>query len=230
MQYIPFEEVVAESITSIAANGDDEIIKQFARQWLWRGLQSLGNSRELIAVCRVTPKNLLISKPKDLKQIIDVALYDSSGCLLPHVWHTGKKRIYPQTDALIYNRIEDDGTTTTQFFGPIDLSEDRYNIIIGTNGGDQVSYADIRYWQYQIDKDGLPLIREDEVEALTLYVRYRHSMRRNENQSEIAQNRLEWQRAADQCKAMKKSTTNEEAKTAGRILNRMVPIFNRSQF
>lgn len=230
MNYVDFQEVVAESISAIGADGNDETAKQFATQFIWRGLQSLGNSDERIAVCTITPKNLLAKKPKDLKQIIDVALYDANDNLLPHVWHTGKSRIYPQTDGVIYTSTNDDGESEYTFYGPIDISEDQYNIIIGTNGGDNVASVKIRYWQYPIDANGLPIIREDEVEALILYVRYRWSMRQNLNQSEIRENRIAWMQAADQIKGLKKSFNNEQAKTSARLLNRMIPNFNRSQF
>jgi hypothetical protein len=223
-KYIDFEEVVAESITAIGAEGDDEIAKNFARTWIYRGLQELGSSDEQITVCAIYPKNLLLKKPKDLKTLIDVALYDEQHNLIPHKWHDGKKRIFPQTDGITF--IVDD---ETQFFGPVDLSEDATNIVIGTNGTN-VSYALVRYWQYPIDSNGLPMIREDEVEALSMYVRYRHSLRKNQNQSEIRENKLEWFRLADRCRAMKKAVTNEQAKTITSILNRQIPNFNKSTF
>jgi hypothetical protein len=49
------------------------------------------------------------------------------------------------------------------------------------------------------------------------------------NQSEIRENKIAWQQAADQCKALKKSTSNEEAKTIHRLVNKMIPNFNRSR-
>jgi hypothetical protein len=129
---------------------------------------------------------------------------------------------------VLYTSTED-GETTEQFIGPIDISEDSNNFVLGTNGT-CVAYALVRYWQYPLDENELPLIREDEVEALSMYVRYRWSLRMNENQSEIQANRMEWFRAADQCKAMKKSINNEQAKTIAASMNRMIPSFNRSKF
>jgi hypothetical protein len=230
MQYVNFDEVVAESIATIGADGNDEIAKQFARQFIWRGLSHLGDSQEIIAVDKIYPNNnLFIRKPKNLKKIIDMALYDSANNLLPHVWHTGKKRIYPQTDGILYTSTDSDGDEISEFVGPIDISEDQYNFILGTNGA-SVAYAMVRYWQYPLDENGLPLIREDEVEALTMYVRWRWSLRKNENQSEIQANRMVWMQLADQCKAMKKSISNEQAKTIAANRNRMLPNFNRSKF
>lgn len=230
MQYVPFEEVVAESITAIGADGNDEIAKQFARQWIHRGMQSLGDSDERINVVTLYPKNLLIKKPKDYKQLVDIALHDSANNLLPHTFHTGKTRIYPKTDTILYTTTDESGNTVEEFYGPIDISEDQNNFVIGTSGGDAVHHMMLRYYQYPIGDDGLPLIREDEVEALSMYVRYRWSQRQNTNQSEIRDNRLEWQRAADQCKAAKKVSNNEQRKTIAKIFNRMISNFNRSKF
>jgi hypothetical protein len=223
MQYVDFEEVIAEAVTTIGAEGDDEIVKPFLRQIIYRGLQKLGDSELLLVDAKCYPKNLLIKKPKDYKKLDSIALYDSAGNLLPHVFHSGK-RIYPETEGTTY--VTEEGE---EFCGPIDISEDPHNFVIGTNGT-AVNHALVRYWKFPLDSNGLPLIREDEVEALCLYCRWRWSQRKNANQSEIQQNSIEWKMAADQCKALKKSTNSEQHKTVARLTNRMLPNFNRSRY
>jgi hypothetical protein len=228
--FVEFEEVVSESIATIGAAGNDEIAKQYCRQWLYRGLMQLGTTDDTIEVCKVDAKNLLIKKPKNLKKLLEIALYDANDCFLPHTYRSGNKRIYPETGGYTYtvNEGTDEEVTYTL---PVDLSENRTSYVIGTNGT-MVSYGMLRYYPYPLDQNGIPLIREDEVEALTLYCRLKWSMRRNENQSEIGQNRLAWQQAADICRAAKKSAdmSNETRKAMASDFNRMLPNFNRSRF
>lgn len=234
MQYVTFDEVVSEAISIIGASGDDEVAKNFARQFIWRGLQKLGSSDDQLEVSRVDAKNLLIKKPK-MKRFDAIALYDASDNLIPHVFHSGGgKRIYPDVESYSYKVVTDAGTAdeeTTTYYLPVDLSENRQSFVIGTNGT-QVAYALIRYWGYPVDSAGEPLIQECEVEALTLYVRYKWSQRKNENQSEIQANKLAWMEAADWTIAHKKSVDNhgEKKKQQAALLNRMIPNFNRGRY
>ena len=232
-QYISFDEVVSESILTIGLSGDDELAKNIARTFIWRGLQKLGSSDDQLEVCQADAKNLLIKKPK-MKRFEAIALFDVNDNFIPHIFHSGVKRIYPNTESYSYNVVTDEGTDdeeTTTYYAPVDLSENRNSFVIGTNGTN-VAYALIRYWGYPLDANGLPLIQECEVEALTLYVRFKWSQRKNENQSEIAANKMDWMQAADWTIAHKKSVDNhgERKKQQAALLNRMIPNFNRSRY
>jgi hypothetical protein len=230
MNYIEFDEVVAESML-IIGGGDDEVAQNFAKTFIWRGLQKLGSTDDTIEVCKVTAKNFLLIKPKNMKRLDEMALFDSNDCFIPHVFHAGVSRIYPNTESYRYSYTNDDGTTTTELCVPVDLSENKTAYVLGSNGN-RVAYAYLRYYPYPMDTSGNPLIREDEVEALTAYVRYKWSQRKNENQSEIAQNLSEWLRLADYCRAEKKASdfTNEVKKSIASQWQRMIPNFNRSRF
>lgn len=222
MTYVDFEEVVSESISIIGASGDDELAKNFARQWIWRGLQRTGTSEEdSLEDTKVYAKNLLIKKPK-MKRLESIALYDANDCYIPHIFHSGK-RIHPNTEQWVVTTTEGE-----EVFGPVDLSENRDSFVIGTNGS-HVAYALVRYWGYPLDAGGMPRVREDEVEALTLYVRYKWSQRKNENQSEIRENKIAWMEACDWAIAQKKITNGEQKKRMAADLNRMIPNFNRSR-
>jgi hypothetical protein len=229
MTYVDFEEVVAESIMTIGLSGDDELAKNFARQLIWRGLQKLGTSDDQLEVCKVDAKNLLIKKPK-MKRFDAIALYDANDNYIPHVFHSGSKRIYPNVEECTHTVTTEDGETET-FYGPVDLSENRGAFVLGTNGS-HVAYALIRYWGFPLDSNGFPLIQECEVEALTLYVRYKWSQRKNENQAEIRENKIAWMEAADWTIAHKKSIDNhgERKKQQAAMLSRMIPNFNRSRY
>lgn len=227
-KYIDFEEVVAESVLTIGLSGDDELAKNFARTWIYRGLQKLGSSDDQLEVSRVDAKNLLIKKPLKMKRLDAIALYDANDNYIPHIFHGGNKRLYPNTEEFTYTT----STSDEVHYGPVDLSENRTSFVLGTNAGDNVAYALIRYYGYPVGTDGLPLIQECEVEALTLYVRYRWSQRKNENQSEIRENKIAWMEAADWTVAHKKSVDNhgEKKKQQAALLSKMIPNFNRGRF
>jgi len=227
---VDYDEVIAEAVSVLGYGEDEEVAKNFARQWAWRALQSLGTTDDTIQVCEITAKNFLLKKPGNLKELVEIALFDSNGCYIPHIFHNGNKRIYPDIDQYYYTVTLSDGTTTTYYF-PIDLSENDNSYVIGTNG-DMVTTALIRYYPYPLDASGTPTVREDEVEAIIAYVRWRWSMRRNENQSEIQSNKMLWYEQCDKCKAGKKASdfSQEVRKRIGAIMNRQIPNYNRSQF
>jgi hypothetical protein len=196
MNYLEIDEVVAESVATLGDVENEEMAKIFARQWIWRGLQDLGVADEDIKVCKILAKNYLIPKPKEMRRFLDIAIYDVEGNELAYTFRSGRKAIH-----------------NTETWDGIDLSESDTAIVIGTNGAD-VSYAWFRYYSYPLSDKGLPMVREDEVEALTLLVRYKWSLRKNDNQSEIAQNRQMWAMEADRARAKKKSYMSVAQKNA----------------
>lgn len=214
MEYVELNSVVSEAMASIGVGSHDEVHKALARQWIWRAVIDLPVTEDNIKVCTITAKNLMLKKPGDMRRFLEIALYDESDCLLPHLFQAGKERIYPNNEC-----------------APVDISENEYAFFIGTNG-ENVSYAKVRYFAYPLDKDGMPMIREEDVETCVLFVRYKASMRRNDNRSEIQQNKDFYEKEADRQRAKRKSSdlSSEKKKTIGRILNRMIPSFNRSPF
>lgn len=232
--YVDFDGVLAEAISVIGASGDDEVAKNFGRQWIWRCVTDFPVSEDNIKVCRIDVKNLLLKKPSEMQRFLEVALYDVNDNFIPHVFHTGQKRIYPNVESYSYNVVlnegEDDEETVT-YTAPVDLSEDRNSFVLGTNGSN-VSYAQVRYFAYPLDNNGLPMIREEEVLACVYFVRFMWSLRKNDNQSEIRNNELLYKQEADRVRAKRKSMdfSNEKRKQIAASLNRMLPNFNRSRF
>jgi hypothetical protein len=224
MKPVDFEEVIAEAVSDLGAIDDTDLAKNFARQWAWRALQQLGTTEKQLEVCEVKAKNLLIPKPKNFKTLEAIALFDENDCFIPHIYHTGVNRIYPNLETSIY-------TQRGQLETPVDISESDSSFVLGTNAT-SVDYALIRYYTYPIDKNGLPLVREHEVEAVGNYIRWRWSRRLNQNQSEIQENKMTWMASADRCIAKKKSFdfNGEVRKRMAASLNRQIPNFNRSQF
>ncbi len=223
MEYLPLNAIISEAL-SITPDTDasDWAI---ARQWAVTALMQLGTSEEEINVCDITAKNFVLMKPKDMRQYIEMALYDANGCYIPHIFRAGKKRIYPDITSYFYQGTEAD----RPIYLPVDVSEDTQAFYLGTNAT-SVAYAKVRYFSYPLDADGMPMIREDEKTAIMWYIRLAKSLKKNDNQSEIALNLQEWKIQCDRAKAMKKKISEDKAKTIGRRWLTMLPIFNNSSY
>lgn len=227
MSYVSIEGVVSEAISLVGDGTDKEVLKNFARQWIWRELIDLPVTDDNIKVCDIFAKNLILKKSGDMRKFIEIALYDVNNNYLPHVFYSGKKRIYPDTRIIPAGQNTDNNPVVV----PVDLSEDEYGFYIGTNGS-AVSYAKVRYYSYPLDKDGLPMIREEDVQTMVYRVRLNASLKKNDNRSEIDQNRQLYVIEADRARAKRKVSDKSTAtmKTLGAIMNRMIPDFNRSNF
>lgn len=229
-----FEEVVAEAVAILGYLEDEEVAKNFCRQWIWGAKKKLATSDQDIEVAEVQVKNLFIKKPKNLKQLIEIALFDVNGNYIPHVFHQGNQRLYPNMEQVSYDVVLNEGTDdeeTVTYYAPVDLSENSSSYVLGTNGT-EVSYALVRYYPLPLDENNLPEVYEHEVDACKAYCRYQWSMRKNENQSEIRENRRTWQEECDWAIAKTKSMdfSNEVRKKIAANMNRMLPNFNRSRF
>jgi hypothetical protein len=211
---------LAKSICGNATEEDETLF----RQWCWEGMLMFGVSEDEIKVCSIIPKNGLAKKPEDCRRILDLALYDSQGCLIPSVFRPGKRRLYPISSPT--NVIVSDDTIIPLW---VDTSEDMYNITLGSNS-DCVSVVGIRYFAYPLDAQGLPLIRQNEALPLSYFCKFMWSMRKNENQSEIANNEQRWLRACDTIRASKKMISQEQMKTIARAWRSLIPNLNDNQF
>jgi hypothetical protein len=216
---VEFDSVVSEALLVIGASGDEA--RLFAQQMVWRAVTDFPVSEDNIKVCRIYQKNLILKKPQDMQQYIEMALYDANGCYIPHVFHAGKKRIYPDTRLYVLDPA----------CIPVDISEDTSSFYLGTNGTD-VEYAEVRYFSYPLDSKGMPMIREEDVLTCMYFVRFMWSLRKSDNRSEIQQNELLYKQEADRARARRKMAdiSNDKAKTIAKVLNRMIPNFNRSRF
>ena len=218
MNYITIDTLISRAQTTIP--NADSMDKNIWREWVWMGLQDLGLSDEDVKTVVLYPKEGLAKKPDDMRVMIDLSLIDSNEKQLKHKFHAGGYRIY--ADKRLYDTINE---------VPVDVSEDRYNIVLGTNGNG-VSKILIRYFSYPIDaKTKLPLIREDETMALIYFIRFMWAMRKDDNRSEIQEKQRMWYMESDRVKARKKmeSLTPEKAKSIMKNWMQMIAPFNSLQ-
>lgn len=224
--YVPLDDVVAEALSIVGDDQDKEMLKLLARQWAWRAVLKLPVSDDNIKVCKIEAKNLFLKKPSDMRRYLDMALYDANGGYLHHVYHKGQKRIYPD-----FTRFPTaSNSNNPPQCDPVDLSEDAHAFYIGTNGSD-VSYALVRYFAYPLDNRGMPMIREEDVLTCVYFIRLCASQKKNNNRSEIAQNKEFYDQEADIQRARRKSVISEDEKrTLTSIMNRMIPDFQKKTF
>lgn len=199
------------------------------KDWIYTGaLLHLGVSDDEIDVAELIPKNLIAPLPQHCRRILNISLFDNSGNQLTHKFRAGKQRIFID-QRLASTTIG--STVSVNNAVPVDVSNDRYNLILGTNG-DNVGKILIRYFKYPLDANDQPLIREEDVLACALFVKYMQALRDDDNQSKILNYKNAWEKAADTAKAQKRmeSLTPEIANTIVRDMMRLVPQFSTSQF
>lgn len=74
------------------------------------------------------------------------------------------------------------------------------------------------------------MIREDEKMAIIHFIRYAWAMRKNDNRSEIEQNRQAWMLESDRARARKKNITNEIMKSIVKRWSRLIADSNYTRF
>jgi hypothetical protein len=226
--------VIAEAL-SITPQSDAQDWS-FARQWCVTAIEQLGTSEDEIKVAQILNQQLVIPKPDDMRQFIELSLFDGAGNYYPHNFRAGRKRIYPDVRHLgsavltpTQNFAQINGSN--QLFVPIDVSEDQLNFYLGTNGT-MISYAYVRYFAYPVDANGLPMIRLDEKFAVMAYIKYCKASRTGTNQSEIAMLYQTWQVQCDRARAHKKASSLSNDKMVGIARNwvTFIPNFNYRKY
>lgn len=215
----------AKTIVKTADNMDTNVWKE----WIYTGaLIHLGVSDDEIDVAELKPKNFFAPLPPHCRSILNLSLFDVNGNQLRHKFRAGKQRIY--TDQRLAT-TSIGSTTNINDNVPVDVSSDAYNLIFGTNG-DIVDSVLIRYYKYPLDQYGQPLIREEDIFACAMFVKFMQAVRDNANRSEIAQYDQLWKQASDKAKADKrmKSVTPEVMKQIANDWMRLIPQFNSTSY
>lgn len=233
VQYCDMNAVIAEALSLTPQS--DAADWSFARQWCVTAIEQLGTSEDEIKVAQILAQKLVIPKPDDMRQFIELALYDSWGNYIPHEFRAGRKRMYPDLRLFPLQIVvppntgitDSINTTVQQYFVPVDVSEDQNNFFLGSNGN-QVVYALVRYFAYPVDSNGLPMIRLDEKFAVMCYLWFAKAKRKGDNQSEIAEAWKLWAIQADRARAHKKASNlvNDKMVSIARNWVRFLPNFN----
>lgn len=232
MEYLHVDNVTAFAKTIV--KGADLADLNTWREWIYECVLDLGHSDNEIEVCALFPTNSTAALPKGCRQIVEVALFDSANQQLRHQFRAGKYRIYEDSRLLpaATAGTPPNSTNVINNLTPVDISNDRYHLHLGTNGS-QVATILLRYFGCPIDPaTKMPLIREDDRMACALFIKMMEALRANDNQSAIATAEQRYWREADRRRAAKKaeSMTYEKAKTLKIDLMNLLPLNNLSKF
>lgn len=220
--FVNIDEIVAEAQTTNTSASVETW--NIWKQWIWRCILQLGIGDDSIKVCQLNVKDYMARLPEDCRDVIEVSLFDAAGCQLAHQFKAGKARIY-QDDRLLLAATTGNSPLLNQLV-PVDVSNDQYNIHLGTNGANVATIL-IRYFAYPLDQNGQPLVDDRDVEACLLYIQYKQSQRDKDGQGVVEANRNAWMREADRARARKKmsSMTPDKAKYLLRTLASQIPNF-----
>ena len=192
-QLITLDEVIATAATVIV--DADYSARNIWKNWAYWAERDIGYSKALekVTTTPLTVTNLLITKPSDYIEAIDIALFKSDGTEIPAVYRPGTARIH--LDVERNNRVANVNT--------IDVSEDRSYFILGSEG-DDITEAILRYWGLPLDGNGLPLIPDSHVYAIIAFIDYMWAMRQDKSRLVVADKRQEW-------KIQMRRTRNEDS-------------------
>ena len=223
MKYAPIEEVISVAQTVVKAS--DNTDRNIWKQWVYLATLELGISDDEIKVCTLFPKDFVAKLPSDCRQIIEISLFDGNGQRLLHKFRSGKVRIYP--DGMQNVTTNTDGVE--QFF-PVDVSNDSYNLFLGSNGANVTQIA-LRYFAYPVDANNMPMVRDEDIMACVYYIRYMQALRDDDNRSKIEQDRMAWFMESDRAKARKKmeSMTPDKSRSLMKSMMSLVTPFRQIQ-
>lgn len=224
MNYVPIEEAIALAKSTCQMTQAEE---RLAEGWAVLALPFLGISDDEIEVCVIKPKNGVAKKPDNMRVLIDLSLFSedvstvkpTADNQLPHLFRTGAKRIYQKKYPVITEELQEE----------IDVSEDRHHIILGTNGS-KVKSIMVRYFAYPVDDRGRPLLRQEDLLAVSFFIRWHWAIKNEKAQSVINSYWEFWARYADMAKARSKMLHHEQVKAIMRKVTSMIPTFNRQDF
>lgn len=184
---LDIDEVTA-SIMSVVAEATNEDRLLF-KQWVAEACQDIGVSSANLKNCDLEPKDGSFRKPTDMTAAVDLALYNAGGQELAYNFiQNSPARIHIDRFA-VNATIIGDPTNIIK----VDLSEDVYYYHLGTNGT-QVTKMKLSYLAMNVDRYGFPLVPESNLTAYKMFCRWMWQLRRNDNQSAIAQAEMSWLR------------------------------------
>ncbi len=217
---------VAKTLVKTADNMDRNIWKE----WICTlAIPELGLGDAEIDTAELIPKALLAPLPVNMKSLLELSLFDSAGNQLSHKFRTGRNRIF--TDRRLSDSAVVSSNNSPDALVPVDVSNDAYNFILGTNGTN-VAKIYVRFFKRPFDETGMPLIHEDDMTACIACIKYYQALRDDDNQAKIAAYQQTWYIQSDRSRAAKKMSmmNPEHAKTVLKEMMRLIPSFDHSQF
>lgn len=183
---LDINEATASCMAIIKGATDED--RALFRAWVAECMNQIGPNIAWRENCEITPKDGSIRKPKNHVGSLEIGLYNSLNQEL-------KYNFIPLSTARIHvDRFEiRDNLSNTTASGRVDMSEDAYYYHLGTNGS-SVDHMKLSYMAMPTDRDGMPLIPENNLTAYKMFCRWQWSMREDISQASIAQSYDMWLR------------------------------------
>lgn len=218
-QLMTLDEIVANASTII--RDSDNSSRNIFKQWAYLAERDIGYSKakEKVTTTPLVVTNLLITKPDDYIEAIDISLFRTDGTEVPARYRPGTARIHIDVERI--------GKFANQ--NMVDVSEDRNFFILGSEG-DDIAEAIIRYYGLPLDSNGLPLFPDDHVYAVTAFIDYMWSMRMDKSRLVVADKRQEWKIQMRRASSKDLTPSMLEGKEIAKTFNSMIQRLKTERF
>ncbi len=228
---VPADQVIATAMTVL--KHADSIDRAFFKEWVYLALIELGPSTQWYGECEIYPNEipgsvtggdyLQLRKPDDYYQAIDVCLYDATGKELKSTYRGLGSRSHQSDNGLLNSNMY-----MPTLGAPIDLSEDQYYFILGSNALPNtsnnftgVASAKLKYWRRPVDENGDMLIPESDILPIVYFIRHMWYLREDDKQG-IGQSNTKWIAARNECRSLHRTPSMMEGTEIARSWNSMI--------
>lgn len=195
-RFIGLDELIANAITIIPDADDSD--RNIFRTWVYNCISDIGIVFTHIEQEEIWPEDLSLRKPDKLISTRKLALYNAGHEELVYTFQG-------QGAGRVHTGKEQTGVRS------IDVSEDEYYFHLGSNGS-EVNYAIIEFYKIPLNPAGDIEVPYYFVEAINHYIRWYWSLRQNENQSAIKENKQTYKEARGMVKAKNRAPSQLQGK------------------
>lgn len=186
-RFVTLDEALDEALLIIPFS--DTFDRVIGKQWVYRAVREIGPNMNWVTTCSIPVRDLKIRKPSDMFRPLDMSLVDANGAEIKFAYRGAGTRIHA------YNNLVADGEIYAPLLGaPVEVSEDEDFFHLSSNADSTdvvVDKAIIRYLKLPIS-DGELIIPEDQVEAISMYIKWRWGMRNRIQRYEQSADRADW--------------------------------------
>ncbi len=229
MRYLTIEEVINFAASTI--EGVKRRDKVVFRQWAYAAMRDLGVGKLDEKTAEISVDDFSIKKPCDLVHTIGLSVYNNDNVELYYTYKgwgqevlRRDKRAYTRERDLVSSRRIVSNRVGSRSIASFIVTEDKdyYNLSSDARSAD---YGIVKYFGLPIDEDGDLMFIDDDLLAVSAFIRWMYETRQRENQSAIADRRQDWIIEAGKARAKKKSVSIFEAKDIAKHYMSMIDKF-----
>jgi hypothetical protein len=192
-RYISIDEVIGTAATYLEEISDE--VATYMRQWVWLAMREIGPNYGDLVVEKVILVDGSARKPEYLTgNVLELAVYNEDNHQIPTRFNYQGSRINMKEN----HRHK------------VDVYEDRDYIHVSDHESNP-SYITIKYWKLPLDDCGLPLIPEDHLLAIVMFLLYSFQLRKSTDFGMMGMYERRWLQLRDKVKASNKSVSGLRA-------------------